>query len=85
MNMVAKLEELEKAIADAVSLIGRLKTEKRGSPSKGSSAGGAEAIASSTPSQSRQLTEENQRLKKEKQEVRRRVKALIKEIDRMKL
>lgn len=85
MNMAVKLEELEKAIAEAVSLIGRLKTERGRRPSKGSSGGDAEAIASPPSSRSKQLTEENHRLKEEKKEVRRRIRALIKEIDRMKL
>lgn len=79
MSMAAKLEELEKAIADAVSLIGRLKAEKRGAQSRRPSAVDTDAIASHT----RLLTEENARLKEEKKEVRRRIKALIKEVDRI--
>ncbi len=83
MSMDGKIEELEKAVSRTVRYISRLRKEREKAVSTPPSPAGS---GSRSPSQDsvKKLTRENQQLREERKELRRRVRTIIKEIDKVK-
>ncbi len=82
MSMDGKIEELEKAVSQTARYISRLRREREKALAGGTppSPAGRQVPSDS----SKKLTRENQRLREERKEIRKRVRAIIKEIDKVK-
>ena len=82
--MGSRIGDLEKAVSHTIRYISRLREESKTSPAKDPQ---DENIDTSTPSgESRisKLTEENSRLLAERKEARRRIRTVLREIDKVK-
>jgi regulator of replication initiation timing len=79
--MGKKIDDLEKVVFHTIRYISRLKEEKRSSPGK-SPQGKDTDIAGEN--RIRELTEENSRLMTERKEARRRIRTVLREIDKVK-
>ena len=82
--MHKKIDELEKAVSHTIRYISRLKEESRTPPAKGSRDKEDNTSKPSGESRIRELTEENSRLLAERKEVRRRLRTVLREIDKVK-
>jgi len=83
MNMDGKIEELEKAVSRTVRYISRLRKEREKALSPPLSPAGSVSRPPSSDS-TKKLSLENQQLREERKELRKRVRAIIKEIDKVK-
>ena len=83
MNMDGKIEELEKAVSRTVRYISRLRKEREKALSAPLSPAGSASRPPSSDS-TKKLSLENQQLREERKELRKRVRAIIKEIDKVK-
>ena len=82
--MGSRIDDLEKAVFHTIRFISRLKEESRSSPAKSPQGEDIDTSAHSGESRIRELTEENSRLLAERKEVRRRIRTVLREIDRVK-
>jgi RNA processing factor Prp31 len=82
--MASKIDDLEKAVSHTIRFISRLKEESRTSPAKSSQSEDIDTSAPAGESRIRELTEENSRLLAERKEVRRRIRTVLREINKVK-
>ena len=82
--MSRKIDDLEKAVSHTIRYISRLKKERVTPPAR--DAQKEDIAAAEPPGESRisKLQEENAHLLKERKEVRRRIRAVLREIDKVK-
>lgn len=82
--MGSRIDDLEKVVSHTIRYISRLKEENRTSPAKSHQSEDIDTAAPSGESRIRELTEENSRLLAERKEVRRRIRSVLREIDKVK-
>jgi hypothetical protein len=79
--MGKKIDDLEMVVSHTIRYISRLKEESRSSPGKSPQ---GKDIDIAGESRIRELTEENSRLLTERKEARRRIRTVLREIDKVK-
>ena len=82
--MGGRIDDLEKAVSHTIRFISRLKEESRTSPAASAQGEDINISSPSGESRIRELTEENSRLLAERREVRRRIRTVLREIDKVK-
>ena len=84
MIMSKKIDDLEKAVSHTIRYISRLKKEQSTPPAKDAQGEDIDTAEPSGESRIGKLEDENARLLKERKEVRRRIRAVLREIDKVK-
>ena len=82
--MGSRIDDLEKTVFHTIRFISRLKEESGTSRAKSPQGEDINTSAPSGESRIRELTEENSRLLAERKEVRRRIRTVLREIDKVK-
>ena len=82
--MEAKLTELEKAVSRTVRQFAELRKRTRGEPSTPVKKEGSAPSAAALSESLAELSRENRRLRDERKDLRKRVRSIIKEIDKVK-
>jgi hypothetical protein len=82
--MPRKIDDLEKAVSHTIRYISRLKKERSTPLAKAPPSEDIDTAEHSGESLTRELADENARLLKERKEVRRRIRAVLREIDKVK-
>ena len=82
--MSKKIDDLEKAVSHTIRYISQLKKEGRTPPAKEPLGEDINTSEPSDESRLRELADENSRLLKERKEARRRIRAVLREIDKVK-
>lgn len=84
MIMSKKIDDLEKAVSHTIRYISRLKKESSTPPAKDTQSEDIDTAEPSGESRISKLADENARLLKERKEVRRRIRGVLREIDKVK-